>query len=73
MNARERDILIEASVTAFRERDVDGNPAPPPQWWDLEPAALDELYRRQLEARELERALDPAGETATVKAVLARI
>jgi hypothetical protein len=73
MNERERDDLIEASVTAYRERDVDGHPMPPAEWWDLPPEALDELYRRQLLARAIDRAMDPAGQSATVKAVLARV
>jgi hypothetical protein len=73
MNEREADVLIEASVTAYRERDAEGRPKPPAAWWDLAPEALDELYLRQLVAREIERAMHPTGRTATVKAVLARL
>jgi hypothetical protein len=73
VNARERDALIEAGVGAYRQRDADGRLEPPPEWWDLAPDALDELYRRQLLARELERLIDPLGESATIKAVLSRI
>ena len=73
MNGRERDALIEASVTAHRRRDAEGRVLPPPEWWDLSVDALDELYRRQLLTRHLERLIDPRAESATVKAVLARI
>jgi hypothetical protein len=65
--------LIEAAVTAFRERDREGRIVPPPAWWDLAPEALDTLYAEQAIARDLERAMDPAGESGTVKAVMARL
>jgi hypothetical protein len=73
MIKRERNVLIEASVTAHRERDLEGRLKPPAEWWDLAPEALDELFQRQLVTREIERVMDPQGQTATVKAVLARI
>lgn len=73
MSERGMDGLIEASVTAYRERDLEGRLAPPAEWWDLAPKALDELFQRQLLTREIERVLDPQGQSATVKAVLARI
>ena len=65
--------LIEAAVTPHRERDSEGRIVPPPAWWDLPPEALDELFAEQALAREIERAVDPEGESGTVKAVLARI
>ncbi|MFN0059887.1 MAG: hypothetical protein ACKVX7_15620 [Planctomycetota bacterium] len=73
MNQRERDALIEASVSAFRERDREGRLIPPSEWWDLSTADADELFRRQLVSRELERAADPHGWSATVRAVLANL
>ena len=73
MSDRETDVLVESSVTAHRERDATGLPQPPSAWWDLAPEALDELFRRQLLARRIERLIDPDGQNATVKAVLARI
>jgi hypothetical protein len=73
MSERERDVLVESCVTAFRERDAEGRLMPPAAWWDLPPEALDELYAQQLLAREFERALDPRGLSATARAVLARI
>ena len=73
MSEREQDVLVESCVTAFRERDAEGRLTPPAAWWDLPPEALDELYAQQLLAREIERALDPQGLSATARAVLTRI
>ncbi|TVP50438.1 MAG: hypothetical protein EA350_00635 [Gemmatimonadales bacterium] len=63
----------EAVVTPWRERDRAGRLVPPPEWWDLSAEALDEVYRRQLRARAMERALDARGRSGTVKAVMARL
>lgn len=71
MTPEERDALIEAGVSAYRERDLEGRPVPPPAWWDLSPDDLDELYRRQSAQRALERAIN--GYSSTVNAVLARL
>jgi hypothetical protein len=65
--------LIEAAITPYRERDVEGRISPPAAWWDLAPEALDELFAEQVLAREIERAVDAEGESGTVKAVMARI
>jgi hypothetical protein len=76
VNGRESEVLealLESAATAHRERDLAGRLIPPPAWWDLAPAALDELFRRQVFACEVERALDPAGRSGTVKAVMGRI
>ncbi len=73
MSDRESEILLESAVAAHRERDLEGRLVPPPAWWDLAPEALDELFRRQVMAREVERALHPSGQSATARAVLARI
>jgi hypothetical protein len=73
MSERERDVLVESCVTAFRERDPEGRLVPPATWWDLSPEALDELYERQVLAREIERALDPQGLSGTARAALERI
>ena len=73
MNGHGLDELIESGVSVHRELDAEGRPAPPATWWDLPPAALDELYERQLLTRELERLIDPQGQSATAKAVLARV
>ncbi|HEY6572113.1 MAG TPA: hypothetical protein VI198_02240 [Candidatus Eisenbacteria bacterium] len=73
MNERERDALIEAGVSVHRERDREGRLIPPPEYWDLSPEDVDELFRRQVVSREMERAMDREGRSATVKAVLARL
>jgi hypothetical protein len=46
---------------------------PPAAWWDLSPEDAAELFRRQVVTRELERATDTAGHSATVRAVMGRI
>ncbi len=68
-----RDALIEAAATAYRERDREGRLVPPPAWWDQAPEDCEEAYRGQDRAREMERAMDREGRSATVRAVLARI
>jgi len=73
MTPSDRDALIEASITPHRERDPEGNLVPPPAWWDLSPAAREELFRRQAASRVLERAIDEAGWSGTVRAVMGRI
>ena len=68
------ELLIEAATTAWRERDpATGRIRPSPAWCDLSPADRESAFRRQLESRVLERALDPRGLSTTVKAVLARL
>lgn len=67
------DVLIEATLTSYRERDRFGMPTAPPQWWDLSPEQREEAYWRQLRARDLERAFDASGWSSSVHAVMARI
>jgi len=66
-------VVQEAVVSPWRERDRMGRLVPPPEWWDLSSEALEEVYRRQLRARAVERALDPRGRSGTVRAVMARL
>lgn len=77
MNGRDpglaQELLVEAAVTAHRERDREGRILPPPSWWDLPPEACEEVFRLQLLTRELEKATDPRGLSGTARAVLARI
>jgi len=73
MSDRDRDALIEAALTAYRDRDRDGRLVPPPAWWDLPPDALDDLFEAQLLARDVERRTDPDGMSGTARAVLGRI
>lgn len=65
--------LIEATLSAHRERDADGLPVAPPQWWDLSAEACGLAVARQLQARAVERALDERGWSSTVRAVLERV
>jgi hypothetical protein len=73
MSDRDRDALIEAALTVYRDRDPEGRLVPPPAWWDLPPEALDDLFEAQLLARDLERRADPAGMSGTARAVLQRV
>jgi len=74
MNARdEQDALIEAALVAFRERDPsNGRIKAAAAFFDLAPAARDELFARQMASRHLERAADPAGLSTTARAVIER-
>jgi hypothetical protein len=65
--------LLEATLSAHRERDADGLPLAPPEWWDLSAEACERACVLQAEARAVESALDERGWSATVKAVLERI
>ena len=73
MSDERNDTLVEAAVSAYRERDSRGRILPSPAWYDLAPQDRDVLCGRQLASRILESALDPRGRSSTVRAVLARI
>jgi len=73
MNERARAALTEAVLSPYRERDKEGRLAPPPEWWDLPPAAHDEVFEEGMRARLIEKALDPQGRSGTVRAVMARL
>ena len=68
-----KDVLIEAAVSAFRERNAFGRILPASAWWDLAPEDREALFGRQLESRLLERAIDPDGLSSTARAVLERL
>jgi len=68
-----KEILIEEAASAYRERTAYGRILPSRAWWDLPEDAREELFRRQLESRLLESALDPRGRSSTVRSVLKRI
>lgn len=72
MSDRERELLIEAVCSPFRARDPLGRIVASPDWWDLSPADREAAFDAQLEARHLERALDPDGLSGTARAVLTR-
>jgi hypothetical protein len=73
MTEMEREELLEAAATPYRERDAEGRVLPSPAFMDLDPAARGELAARQSWLREVERALHPLGWSGTVQAVMGRI
>jgi hypothetical protein len=74
MSAREEEeLLIEAALGAYRERDRDGLPLPSPAWADLTPEGRVEVFRRQMQSRRVESALDERGWNSTVRAVMERL
>lgn len=64
--------LIEEVAGAFRPRDPRAVGILP-AWHDLSPAGREQAFELATRLRALEAALDPEGQSATVKAVLARI
>jgi hypothetical protein len=70
---REIEVLLEAATAVYRERRTDHRILPAPEWQDLPAEAREELFRRQVAARALERAIHPRAWSGTVQAVLARI
>lgn len=69
----DEELLIEATLTAHRERDADGLPVAPAQWWDLSPEGRERALQLQLAARRMESLLDERGWSSTVKAVMERV
>jgi hypothetical protein len=72
MSAADEADLIEEVAGAFRPRDPRAL-AVLPAWHDLSPEGREEAFALATRMRAIEAALDPAGRSATVKAVLARI
>jgi len=70
---REEEALVEAVASAYRERGVDGGVRGHPAFHDLDAAGRRAAFQAALEARALERALSPRGQSTTVAAVLARL
>jgi hypothetical protein len=68
-----KEILIEEAVSAFRERTSSGRILSSPAWWDLSPEDREELLKRQIQSRIMERATSPGGMSSTVRSVLNRI
>jgi hypothetical protein len=66
----EEELLVEAVVSAHRERSVDGVVRGHPAFFDLDAAGRRAAYEATLASRQLERAL---GRSSTVAAVLARL
>jgi hypothetical protein len=70
---RERELLIEAAVGAWRPRRADGGISVHPAWADLDAAGRTEAYQAARLQRRLEAALDEEGLSSTARAVLARL
>ena len=70
---REREALVAAATTAFRARDAEGGVLVDPAWLDLDEDGRREAFAATSALRALEAAADPAGLSATARAVLARI
>ena len=70
---RERELLVEQAVGAWRPRGPRGELRAHPAWSDLDPAGREELFGATQQQRALETALDPRGLSTTAKAVLARL
>jgi hypothetical protein len=66
-------VLVEAAITAFRERDAWGRILPSPAWADLAPAEREALFEAQAIARSLEAALDDDGMSSTGRVVARRV
>jgi hypothetical protein len=73
MKPEDKEILIEAANSAFRERAASGQIRPSAEWWDLSPDERVEAFDRGLESRLIEKAVDPNGLSTTARAVLSRI
>lgn len=65
--------LLERAVSAHRERSADGAVKSSPSWHDLDAAGRRAVFDETLTQRALERAIDPGGNSSTVRAVLERI
>lgn len=69
----DRERLVEQAAGAHRERDGFGNIRPSPAFFDLDEQGRRDAFESAFRARAIEAALDEAGRSATVHAVLARI
>lgn len=69
----DREVLIEAVVSAFRPTDPQGRIRSHPAWHDLSGDDRDQAFDEATLQRELEAALDPDGLSSTAHAVLDRI
>lgn len=70
---RVRERLVEQAAGAWRPVRADGGVGTLPAWHDLDPAGRLEAYEAARQARRIEAALDPAGLSATGRAVLSRL
>jgi len=65
--------LVEEATTAWRPRSPHGDVLVHPAWADLDDDARRRVHEETSRSRLLEAALDPAGFSSTVWAVLGRI
>ena len=70
---RDRELLVEAAVSAHRRTDPAGELQFHPAFHDLDAAGREALFHATVQQRNLERALAREGLTATAVAVLRRI
>jgi hypothetical protein len=70
---RDEELLLEQVTSAHRERGVDGAIRSHPAWHDLDDEGRREAFEATVVLRQLEAALDPRGQSSTVRALLARI
>lgn len=73
LTPRQREALIEATTTAYRERGADGRLRSAPAWHDLDETGREEAFEATCLQRTLEAAIDPDGLSSTARAVLARL
>jgi hypothetical protein len=73
MTPDERDELIEAAISAHRNRAHDGRLLPSPAWADLTPEDREAAFDATRASRVLEATLDERGLNSTVRAVVDRI
>ena len=70
---REEELLIEKAISSHRRRDRDGAVQISPAWADLSAENRRAAFDEALKLRKMEAALDPRGQSSTVRAVLERI
>lgn len=69
----DRESLIEAAASPFRETTAEGHIQSAPAWHDLDEEGRREAFERSVVDRRLAAALDPSGLSPTARAVLQRI
>ncbi len=70
---REEELLFEQALAAHRVRRPDGTVKSSPAWHDLSEALRVDAFEKTVVLREVEAAIDPLGQSTTVKSLLARI
>ncbi len=69
----EEELLLEQVTSAHRVRSVDGVIKSHPAWHDLDGPGRVAAFEATVKLRKLEQALDPAGMSTTVHAILSRL